>query len=235
MFLDSNRLTQLVELSALDRVTQGPERLGREEALAHFIHAAYGDATEAARADFMARVAKMPTSEWPWTAVRAMSPRAAASIGSVATAPRPSPSPAALVLLRGQAESADIDPGHRLPDRGTPEGASWEPLYRALDAWDTPTILKWIGPQGWVSATGATAGKETGNGAASGAPGGEVNGGKDLPVPQPADAPAIPWTHPAMLAAGAVVVVAAGVVIYTFAQDRGRRRLEDVLSSQEAP
>ena len=83
-----------------------------------------------------------------------------------------------------------------------------------------------------MSVTGATAGKETGNG---GAPGGKMNGGgKDLPAPQPAGAPTIPWTHPAMLAAGAVVVVAAGVVIYTFAQDRGRRRLEDVLSSQEA-
>ena len=235
MLLDTNRVTQLVELSALERVAQGAERLGREETLAHFIHAAYGDATEAARADFMARVGKMPTNEWPWTAVRALPPRAAASIGSVAIAPRPSPSPAALVLLRGQAESADVDPGHRLPDRGTPEGASWEPLYRALDAWDTQTILRWIGPQGWVSATGMAAGKETGIGATSGAPGGEVNGGKELPVPQPSGAPAIPWTHPAMLAAGAVVVVAAGVVIYTFAQDRGRRRLEDVLSSQEAP
>ena len=65
MFLDSNRLTQLVELSALDRVTQGPERLGREEALAHFTHAAYGDATEAARADFMARVANIETHTCP--------------------------------------------------------------------------------------------------------------------------------------------------------------------------
>jgi hypothetical protein len=203
--------------------------------VALLIQAAYDDATEEARADFMARVAKMPTSEWPWSAVRAVSPRAAASIGSVATAPRPSPSPAALVLLRGQAESADIDPGNRSRIAARPRAPSWEPLYRALDAWDTKTISEVDRAPGMGERDGGDR-REGDRQRASGAPGGEVNGGgKELPVPQPADAPAIPWTHPAMLAAGAVVVVAAGVVIYTFAQDRGRRRLEDVLSSQEAP
>ncbi len=38
-----------------------------------------------------------------------------------------------------------------------------------------------------------------------------------------------------MLAAGAVVVVAAGTVLYTLAQERGRRRLEEALGAQEAP
>ena len=59
--------------------------------------------------------------------------------------------PAALVLLRGQADGIDADPGNRVPERDKPEGAAWEPLYRALDAWDTQTIVKWIGPQGWVA------------------------------------------------------------------------------------
>ena len=242
MLLDRDRLAQTVELSALDRVAQGAERMKLEERVAHLIQAAYTDATEGARADFMARVGKMPTSEWPWTAVRAtttrppIAPSNGAKGGVVAT-PRTSASPLLLVLLRGQAESADVDPGNRLPDRGTPEAVTWEPLYRALDAWDTQTIMKWIGPQGGGSSTGMPAGQpQTNDGATSGAAadsGG--SGSKELPVPQPAGDGSISWTHPAVLTAGAVVVVAAGVVIYTFAQDRGRRRLEDVLSSQEAP
>ncbi len=241
MILDRHRVPRLVELSALERVARGAEREGREEDVAYLLQAAYGDATEGARAEFMARVGKMPTSEWPWTAVRATAVRRAASatgsIGSVAAAPQPSPAPTLLVLLRGQAESADIDPGNRLPDRGTPEAATWEALYRALDAWDTQTIMKWIGPQGWVNSAGMPAGqpvKDTGNGATSGAPAEGVEGsGKDLPV-QSVGESSISWTHPAVLAAGAVVAVAAGAVIYTYVQDRSRRRLEDVLSSQEA-
>ena len=152
---------------------------------------------------------------------------------AVAATPPPTPWPPLLVLLRGQAESADIAPGNRLPDRGTPEGAAWEPLYRALDAWDTQTIVKWIGPQGWINPSGATAGqvKETG----TGGPPGDNGGGKDLPVPQAAGEWVIPWTHPAMLVAGAVVVVATGAVIYTYAEHRSRRRLEEALASQEAP
>ncbi len=233
--LDTDRMTQLVELSALERVAQGAERLQAEEAVSLLLHAAYTDAKEDARADFMARVGKLPTSEWPWSAVRATAPRSAVgvgSIGSVAATPRPNPWPLLLVLLRGQAESADIDPGKRLPDRGTPEGAAWEPLYRALDAWDTHTIVKWIGPRGWVSPSGASAGqvKETGTGGTAG-----DGAGKDLPVPQAAGEWVIPWTHPAMLVAGAVVVVATGAVIYTYAEHRSRRRLEEALASQEAP
>lgn len=232
--LDRHRVAQLLGLSALERVAQGAERLRGEEDVAHLIQAAYNDATEGARADFMARVGKLPTGEWPWSAVRSSVPRSAvvgASIGSVSVGPRPSPAPLLLVLLRGQAESADVDPGNRLPARGTPEAAGWESLYRALDAWDTATIAQSIGPQGWINMATASAGKpgrETGNGA----PAGE---GKDLPAPQPAGEWTIPWTHPAMLAAGAVVVVAAGTVIYTLAQERSRRQLEEALASQEAP
>lgn len=231
--LDTYRMTLLVGLSSLERVAQGAERLQAEEAVSKLLHAAYTDAKEDARADFMARVGKLPTSEWPWSAVRATAPRSAvgvgSSIGSVAATPRPTPWPPLLVLLRGQAESADIDPGNRIPERGTPEGAAWEPLYQALDAWDTDTIVKWIGPLGWISPSGASAGpvKETGTGG---------NGsGKDLPVPQAAGEGVIPWTHPAMLVAGAVVVVATGAVIYTYAEHRSRRRLEEALASQEAP
>lgn len=232
--LDRHRVARLVELSALERVAQGAERLRGEEDVAYLIQAAYNDATEAARADFMARVGKLPTGEWPWTAVRSSVPRSAmvgASLGSVSVGPRPSAAPLLLVLLRGQAESADADPGNRLPVRHTPEAAAWEPLYRALDAWDTPTIVQSIGPQGWTSASTASAGSPAREGGTP-APAGD---GKDLPAPQPAGEWTIPWTHPAMLAAGAVVVVAAGTVLYTLAQERGRRRLEEALGAQEAP
>lgn len=237
MLLDPRRLTQLIELAALERVAQGAERLQSEEAVAHLVHAAYVDAKEPARADFMARVGKLPAdNDWPWSAVRVTAPRSAVgtSIGSVAATPRPDPWPLALVLLRGQAESADIDQGNRLPDRGTPDAVPWEPLYRALDAWDTQAIVKWIGPQGWIRSTGTTSGqtKDTGNGAATG---GNQGSGKDLPVPQAGSEGVIPWTHPAVLVAGAVVVVAAGAVIYTYAEHRSRRRLEEALASQEAP
>ena len=235
--LDRHRVARLVELSALERVAQGPERQLREEDVALLVKAAYDDATEGARADFMARVGKMPTSAWPWSAVQATMPRVVGSavvggsLGSVVAAPKGPTTPAALVLIRGQAESADVDPGNRLPDRGTPEALLWESLYRALDTWDTPTIVQSIGPQGWINMATASAGKparETGNGAPAG-------DGKDLPAPQPAGEWTIPWTHPAMLAAGAVVVVAAGTVIYTLAQERSRRQLEEALASQEAP
>ncbi len=237
MLLHRHRVARTIELSALERVAAGSERQLREEDVALLVKAAYDDATDGARAEFMARVNKMPTSAWPWSAVQAIVPRVVGtapvggSLGSVVAAPKGPSTPAVLLLIRGQAESADVDPGDRLPDRGTPEAAVWEPLYRALDNWDTSTLLKWIGPQGWVSVAGATAGqtaRETGGAAPSG---GAADGG--LPVPQTAST--IPWTHPAVLAAGAVVVVAAGTLIYTLAQDRGRRRLEDLLNAQEAP
>jgi hypothetical protein len=93
--------------------------------------------------------------------------------------------PAALILIRGQAESADVDPGNRLPDRATPGGGRVGAAHKALDAWDTKVILAWIGPQGWMNPAAGQVPKDTGNGAP---PGGDVkrrNNGGDLPVPQP--------------------------------------------------
>lgn len=212
MLLDTHRLGRLIELSALDRVASAAERRQREQDVALLVRAAYTDASEAARAEFMARVGKHP--EWPWTAVRAAAPR----VGDV-RAPGVDAAPAVLVLLRAQVESADVDPAHRIPERGTAEAAAWEPLYRALDAWDTATIVKWIGPQGWVVAGG---GRRP-----------EPSSGRELPV-QSTGSGAIPWTHPAMITAGAAVVVAAGALIYTWNQERRRRQLEDAIASQEA-
>lgn len=248
MLLDRHRVARLVELSAMERTLTGPERLLREEDVALLVKAAYDDATDAARAEFMARVQKMPTSAWPWSAVQAMAPRGGGgtggSLGGIIAVPKPviPTTPALLVLIRGQADAPDADPGNRLPDPGTPGAAEWEPLYKALDAWNTQAITKAIGPQGWISMIGNTAGqvpKDT-NGATSGAPAPESSPGpigpppKDLPAPQPPAAPAeVTWKHPAVIAAGAAVVVATGVAIYTVSQSRSRRDLEDALSRQE--
>jgi phage tail tape-measure protein len=43
----------------------------REEDVALLVKAAYDDASDAARAAFMARVQPMPTTAWPWSAVQA--------------------------------------------------------------------------------------------------------------------------------------------------------------------
>ena len=236
MLLDRHRVAKLVELSALERTLQGPERLLREEDVALLVKAAYDDATEAARAEFMARIKSYPETAWPWSTMQSMAPRSGGGGGvgpgaKVGFAPRPELyAPAALILIRGQAESADADPGNRLPDSAAPEGPAWQPLQKALDAWDTKTILGWIGPQGWMNPTAGQVSKDTGNGT----PPGDVkptNGG-DLPVPQP-PASTLTWKHPAVLAAGGAVVVVGAVAVYNASQHRDRRRLEDALEAQE--
>ncbi|MBL9106460.1 MAG: hypothetical protein JNL82_36390 [Myxococcales bacterium] len=135
MPLDRHRVVRLIELADLERRLTGLERVQREEEVALFIKAAYDDASDGARAEFVTRGKQMLVSAWPWSAV--------AASGS-----RP---PLALVLLRGQAESADIDPGNRIPDRGRPEAALWAPLHAALDSWDTATIRRWATPRGWLA------------------------------------------------------------------------------------
>jgi len=232
MLIDRHRTTTLAGLSAEERILQGPERALREEHVALLVKAAYDDATEAARAEFMARVKTMPESAWPWSTVQSLAPRGGGEVGvgrGVAFAPKPGLyAPAALILIRGQADSADADPGNRIPDRGTPEGAAWEPLYRALDSWDTQTILRWVGPQGWVNPAVTQVPKDTGNGAPGVAPGDAGN----LPAPQPTG-PTVTWKHPAVLIAGGAVVITTGLVLYNAVQQRDRRRLEEALAAQE--
>ena len=159
MLLDRHRISRLIALSTMASAPPGPERQLHEEALQLFLKAAYDDATDAARAAFMERVEASPASEWPWSAVRATPSLGGAGggggrlgFGGLALAlPKLTlpATPPALLLLRGQAESADADPGDRLPERGSAAGAPWEPLHLALDRWDTQAILPWMGPQGW--------------------------------------------------------------------------------------
>ena len=170
MLLDRHRVARLIELTAMESTLQGPERLLREEDVKLFLKAAYDDATDEARAAFMTRVEAMPSSAWPWSAVKVTQGGGGGGgvvvggggggiggVGKIIVAvPKPvvATTPAALVLLRGQADFADADPGDRLPARGTLEGAPWEPLFQALDDWDTSTIQAWIGPQGWGMPSG---------------------------------------------------------------------------------
>jgi hypothetical protein len=181
----------------------------------------------------MARVGQYPTSAWPWSAVQAsaaMQPRGGGGGnlgGAVIAVPVVRTWPAVLILIRGQAESADVDPGNRLPTRGTAESIEWEPLHKALDAWDTANILRWIGPQGWVSSVGTTAGAVPNGGPSNGATAGKpAEGSTDLPAPQ-APPGAVPlWRQPAVLAAGAVAVVATGVTVYALTRPGDQARLE---------
>lgn len=124
--LDRHRVTRLIELADKERRVTGPERALQEDDVAVFLKAAYDDASDVARAEFVARAKQMPTSAWPWSTVQSANRQL----------------PLALVLLRGQVESADVDPGNRLPE-------SSASLQTALDTWDTATIRSWITPQGW--------------------------------------------------------------------------------------
>jgi len=229
MLLDRHRVIRLIELAQLEGRITGPDRLLREEEVALFIKAAYDDASDAVRAEFVARARQMPTSAWPWSAVQA-------------TGSRP---PAALVLLRGQTESADVDPGNRIPDRGRPEATTWTPLHAALDTWDTAAIRRWITPRGWLvpavrvsAAMSRPSGTTPPIGGNVGRPGGvrpPGNGGiappgVANPSPtgggiQPVDTsgqPEVTWRHPAVIAAGATVLTTLGVALYSLGRSRGR-------------
>ena len=243
MLLNQHRIATLIELSDLERRIVGPERQLREENVALLIKAAYDDASEAARAAFMARMQSMPVTAWPWSAVQVKVVRAGGggvAAGGVGrpilgfTPPPASVTPPALLLIRGEAESADVEPGNRLPDRGTPESAPWEPLYKALDSWDTQTITRWIGPQGWISPTGAATGQQTQGtdaGAMNGQPAdGRPPAGSTPPEPQPSTTSAFSWRSPAAIAAGATVASSLGVALFSL-----RRRWAPTTPQQEKP
>jgi hypothetical protein len=232
MLLDRHRVTRLIELADLERRVTGPERLLREEDASLFVKATYDDASDAARAEFLARVKQMPTSAWPWSAVQANTPRVGGrgGTGGIVFSPAPGAlAPAALILVRGQVDTIDADPGNRIPERGQPDGAAWEPLHKALDLWDTTTIKKWIAPQGWMTTSGTVAGQgqsggvvpTTGDGVQPGN-GGMNNGGSGQPGPQPPPPPPFSWRHPAVLVAGATTLSIIGVTLYALRQSRQR-------------
>jgi len=240
MLLNRHRIAKLIELTDLERRLTGPERMLREEDVALLVKAAYDDATDAARAAFMARVQSMPVTTWPWSAVQVKAARSGVVAGpggrvTMGLSSTPVPViPPALLLIRGEAESTDAEPGDRLPERGAPEAAVWEPLHQALDRWDTQTIARWIGPQGWISPGGAAAGQpaqNTDDGATSGqSAGGSPGGGSTLPAPQPPAASTFSWRSPAVIAVGTTVASTVGVVLFSL-----RRRRASVAPQQETP
>ena len=229
MLLDRHRIAKLIELADLERRLTGAERQQREEDVAHLIKAAYDDASEAARAAFMARVQPMPVAAWPWSAVQVNAAHsrggvaAAGVTGRAITGLSPTPTvvaPPLLLLILGEAESADVDPGNRLPDRGTPEAAAWEPLYRALDRWDTAAIARWIGPQGWVRPGGAVT-----------EPTSEPSADATGRAPdQTSPVPSFSWRSPVVIAAGATIASTLGVVLFSL-----RRGRASVAPQQETP
>jgi len=239
MLLDRHRVARLVELAALERSLKGPERMIREEDVSLLIKAAYDDASDEARAAFMAKVSTLPTSAWPWSAVQA-APAMSARGGSVPKVVAypvpvvPSPPPL-LILIRGQADSADADPGNRLPARGTLEAAEWEPLHAALDRWDSGALLKWIGPQGWVTPAGATAGASSSGADSSDGEDSSKPAETPTSLPAPQDVPpSVPlWRQPAVLAAGAAAVLATGVTVYVLTRPGDRELLEAELRRQQ--
>ena len=229
MLVDRTRITKLSELADLERRLTGAERQQREEDVAHLIKAAYDDASEAARAAFMARVQPMPVAAWPWSAVQVNAAHsrggvaAAGVTGRAITGLSPTPTvvaPPLLLLILGEAESADVDPGNRLPDRGTPEAAAWEPLYRALDRWDTAAIARWIGPQGWVRPGGAVTDPTS-------EPSADATG---RAPDQTSPAPSFSWRNPVVIAAGATIASTLGVVLFSL-----RRRGAGAAAQQETP
>ncbi|MFZ6181214.1 hypothetical protein [Nannocystis pusilla] len=256
-FIDRHRVARLMDLSAAERTLKGPERLLREEDVAQLVRAAYDEASEKARADFMARVQQAPTADWPWSAVRTTTSRGGVSAGFVGLS-RPVVTPPALTLLLGQVSSPDADPANRLPDRNTPEGAAWEPLYRALESWDITTIKKWWHPVGWVipgmqlkpePAGNSNVAPGNGNvapgngnvapGNGNVAPGnGNVapsNGGGVPTQPDP-QTPSVWTTERVLLATGATLVIT-GIAVYSavsLSRARELDRLSERLRAQEA-
>ncbi len=269
MLLDRHRISRLIALAAMEGSSKGAERQLHEDEVKLFLKAAYDDATDTARAAFMERVEASPASEWPWSAVRAMTSRSGGGGGGgggvgfgglVLALPKLTfrATPAALLLLRGQAESADADPGDRLPERGSAAGSPWEPLHLALDSWNTQEILQWIGPQGWIQPgspplpadididpvddASMSRPPADSDGKAPADPKGQVPGRAptnadqgDLPAPSAETASVgFNWRHPVVVAAGTALVVGVGAVVLVRAsQDRNRRMISERLAARE--
>jgi hypothetical protein len=156
---------------------QGPERLLREEDVALLIKAAYDDATEAARADFMARVKPMPTSAWPWSRCSRWRPRGGGGgehrqRRRVLAAPGAVPRGARAAPRAGRVGGRD--PGNRSPTAGRPRAPVGAALQgaRRLGHEDDPRVDRAPGvdePGGGHRAGQVP--KDTGNGDRRGAPG----------------------------------------------------------------
>ncbi|MBK7829614.1 hypothetical protein [Nannocystis sp.] len=241
--LDRHRVDKLIALTDLERTVAGPERLLREPDVATLIKAAYDDAEDTARGAFMARVQKMPTSAWPWSAVQApppaarpprdVRPRGGGGIGTIGVPRRRwcRPRRPCSSSCGGRPTSPTPTLAISSPPGARPRGPAWEGLQSALDRWDTAEIRRYIRPQGWTvpGAEGPRESQDDGatSGAPAPAPGGTSPG---LPATQPAAVPL--WKQPAVLVASATALVATGVTVYALTRDSASRRLEAELERQ---
>lgn len=246
--LDRHRVWQLIDLSAAEPTAKGPERFVRENDLQQLIKAGWDDAKQPARAEFQALVEKH-MNNWPWSAVQVLSTRGGGGGGGQIALPKPSlqTTPPLLVLLMGQVDFPDVDPGNRIPDRTSPEGAAWADFYRALDTWDVDTIKKWWSPTGWVVAGQATAGAAKDEGFDPGGRGGETAGQTAPPggaTPTPASNSSLPatmtepWTTQRVVVVAGVTFVVTGIAVMSFmslARARELARYHDALRNPEAP
>lgn len=208
--LDRTRVSQLIDLNAAERTLTGVERTIREEQVAILIKAAFDEASDQARTDFMARMKSFPVTAWPWSAVQTLPPPTPKPVGGGFSLQAkkfggPDRVPALMILLYGQVTAADQSPGNDLPTRGTTEAFLYEPLFAALDAWDTTTIKRWIGPQSWSSGTGS---QQPGTEQPAGEPEGSTSG-------PPADGSALPATTNVPIWRSRPVLIGTGVVVTT--------------------
>ena len=249
MPLNRDRFARMIELSAAEPTLTGPARLLREDEVAQLVRVAYDDASDNARARFVSLIERAPESAWPWSAVQASGTRSAVGIGRVLGVPRPvvNMPPPTTILLLGQVDSPEIDPGDRVPARGTPEAALWEPLYKAIDTWDTATIKKWLHPLGW-SMPGTSgppaeappdAGQTTHASPSGGAPAGGQPGNSGLVPPAPSGAAVpteSPWTTERVVMVAGAAAIVTSVAVYSavsLARSGELSRLSERLRAQE--
>jgi hypothetical protein len=210
----------------------------REEDVALLVKAAYDDASEAARAAFMARVQPMPVTAWPWSAVQV---KACGAAGRCRGRRRWSGDHGPLADARGRRPArAPADPRRgRIGGRGARQSSARSrhargrglgaavPGARPLGHADD---RKWIGPQGWVSPSGAARARTptTARRATADATGGLAP--DQIARTAAAATSSFSWRSPAVIAAGATVASTLGVVLFSL-----RRRGAGVAPQQETP
>ncbi|PCC73189.1 hypothetical protein SAMN02745121_08212 [Nannocystis exedens] len=190
--------------------------LGRTRADAHdamrpqaevFLRRAWDDALPAARVSF---------ETWQHGA-------SGDTVWVALTAPVGGGPPPAFVLLREQAGDVE-DPALRgqIVDLAAP---AWEPLRQALERWDTATILRWIGADGWRVPVVGTA--RMSDGAAPetaqtqvGKPG-STGSAKIADAPKGGPAPTVTWQQAAL--GGVVGSVVVGSVFYFLGKRSGEQ------------
>lgn len=212
IIVDRHRVVALIELSRASSNSAAAKAANRE-AFETVLVGLYMAATPAARAEFLKQMDPVPATEKPWAAVE-LGP----ALG-FATTP-----PAVTILVLGQ---LDDDPdaaedGNRLPEPASAAAAPWAALLAALARWDTPVILRHVGPLGWQLPVTRVVPLDEGMAV-------ERVSVQASMAPAPSSAPSSPptptspapptdfWRRPSTLAAGGVVLALATVGVVRLA------------------